>query len=266
MENIINKIQGTIFTNEIFEDKEFVKMQLMNKINRRSKLHILRISFSVAASILLLCTLTYSIFFSTVTYSTSKNEHLLVVLPDKSTVNLNGETTISYNRLKWFKSKDVNLKGEAYFCVTKGAGFKVITDLGEISVLGTKFNVNCYSNELLVRCDEGRVQVETPEGIQILTPKQKVTATKGKSIVKQDIDPPLPKFLEYNNVPLATVVKRLGEVYRINFSTKNSYDNIYFSGLIPTNNLTQALEIISASCELSYIKKGNTITFTASNE
>ena len=52
--------------------------------------------------------------------------------------------------------REVKLKGEAYFEVVKNAEapFVVKTDLGDIKVLGTQFNVKCYPEEPVINFGE----------------------------------------------------------------------------------------------------------------
>ena len=98
--------------------------------------------FYAAASIAAIAIILPSIaFFYTKNEVAERGTHLAVVLPDGSKVDLNAESKISYKPLWWFISRDVELKGEAYFEVEKGSTFDVRSGQYTVSVLGTSFNV-----------------------------------------------------------------------------------------------------------------------------
>ena len=105
-----------------------------------------------------------------------------VELPDNSIVYLNHNSSISYD--KDFKSRKVELTGEAYFKVTPGATpFIITTYLGEVSVLGTEFNVKLDDEELEVEVESGTVELTTSQGNNKLTKGQKASYNKHKNKV-----------------------------------------------------------------------------------
>ena len=74
-----------------------------------------------------------------------------VVLPDSTVVYLNSESSLRYPSVFEGDIRNVELKGEAYFAVTKQVTkpFIVCLDQAEITVLGTEFNVRNYENEAI---------------------------------------------------------------------------------------------------------------------
>ena len=82
-----------------------------------------------------------------------------VLLPDASEVVLNADTRLTYNEKRWDARRHVRLDGEAWFKVAKGQTFTVETATGEVTVLGTQFNVLQRGDIFIVRCYEGRVRV-----------------------------------------------------------------------------------------------------------
>jgi ferric-dicitrate binding protein FerR (iron transport regulator) len=75
------------------------------------------------------------------TVTVGTGQQLSVVLPDGSQAKLNSGTTISYNTFLWKLSPKVKLEGEGYFYGKHTKGFDVATKAGEVTVLGTRFNV-----------------------------------------------------------------------------------------------------------------------------
>ncbi|QSE96919.1 FecR family protein [Fulvivirga lutea] len=96
---------------------------------------------------------------SNVTVET-KDNYEVEELPDGSLVYLNHNSSLEYDQS--FDKREVNIKGELYFSVVKGASpFVVKTELGEVKVLGTEFNVNTNEDELDVEVEEGTVELST---------------------------------------------------------------------------------------------------------
>src|SRR5690606_12693639 len=76
-----------------------------------------------------------------------------VTLPDGSLVRLNAATTLRYPTSFSGDTRDVEVNGEAYFEVVhnRRKPFRVRSGDQLITVLGTKFNVNSYANEPIIR-------------------------------------------------------------------------------------------------------------------
>lgn len=71
-----------------------------------------------------------------------------IQLPDGTSVTLNHYTSLSYPERFRSDNREVELKGEAYFEVSKDKKhpFIVQTDVVNVQVLGTHFNVEAYQN------------------------------------------------------------------------------------------------------------------------
>ena len=88
------------------------------------------------------------------TISTPRGGQYQILLPDGTKVWLNSASSIKYPSRFSNDKRAVELTGEAYFEVAKKviAGkrvpFVVATDLQQIEVLGTHFNVRAYRKEL----------------------------------------------------------------------------------------------------------------------
>src|SRR6185436_6777394 len=81
---------------------------------------------------------------------TARGEHSLVILPDQSKVVLNAVSSVHYNSLMFYLSRNVSFEGEGFFTITKGDKFNVVTENATVEVLGTEFNLksNSASNEV----------------------------------------------------------------------------------------------------------------------
>ncbi|MFC0774901.1 FecR family protein [Terrimonas alba] len=81
--------------------------------------------------------------------STPKGNKTKVQLPDGTEVWLNADSKITYNENFQGKLREVELTGEAFFDVVKDETrpFVIHTNVIDVKVLGTAFNVRSYANE-----------------------------------------------------------------------------------------------------------------------
>ena len=101
----------------------------------------------------------------TKTVSTTNREHLRVDLPDGSIAELNSASSISFWETFTDSIREVRLKGEAFFSVSKSTKpFIVRTENARTKVLGTKFNVWARGEITRVIVKEGRVNLIPNDG------------------------------------------------------------------------------------------------------
>lgn len=109
-----------------------------------------------------------------------------VILPDGSKVWLNAASSIRFPTVFRGKTREVDLKGEAYFEVAKNPymPFKVKSRDAEIEVLGTHFNVRAYSDEKAMKTTlvEGSVKVKSRNAKKILKPGEQAVL-KGEALL-----------------------------------------------------------------------------------
>lgn len=83
------------------------------------------------------------------TVSTKKGSKSKIQLPDGTQVWLNADSKITYNEKFQGTIREVQLSGEAFFDVVRDESrpFIIHTDVIDVKVLGTAFNVRSYANE-----------------------------------------------------------------------------------------------------------------------
>ena len=89
-----------------------------------------------------------------------------IELSDGSHVNLNKQASLKFNKMFSGKTREVYLKGEAFFHVARNVEkpFIIHTANADIKVLGTSFNVNTSENgDLEVVVNSGTVSVTSKE-------------------------------------------------------------------------------------------------------
>lgn len=117
-----------------------------------------------------------------------------VTLPDGTQAWLNAQSTLKYPSTFAAEQRVVELEGEAYFEVKaayKADGskipFKVQSRQQLVEVLGTKFNMSCYEDQLDARTTlvEGKVAVANANGRFMLKPNEQAITLNNKTTVRE---------------------------------------------------------------------------------
>jgi ferric-dicitrate binding protein FerR (iron transport regulator) len=190
------------------------------------------------------------------TIRTPKARQFQVVLPDGSEVWLNAESSLKYPTA-FIKDRTVEISGEAYFEVTKNAAlpFKVkIGDKAAIDVLGTRFNVNAYSDEQSISTTllEGSVRVNKGAASAILKPGQQAAVNESLT-VNNDVNTAQviawkTGVFNFDNMGIEAIMRQLSRWYDIEVTYEQGIPSTKFYGEIGRNlNLSQVLEGLKLS-------------------
>ncbi|MFO7657344.1 MAG: FecR domain-containing protein [Bacteroidales bacterium] len=158
-------------TNKRIEfDESSAREKIISAIRQKRNKTVLakaRFWIPAAASVLLLLGIWYiklqpgAIGPDTVSYHTSQNEVLDIVLPDGSKAWLNQNSSLELSNSFDKHQRMVKLKGEAYFEIARNEekAFKVITGGTTAKVLGTSFYLRSYDkNKVILIVKSGRVK------------------------------------------------------------------------------------------------------------
>jgi len=222
----------------------------------------------IAAVLVLALGISFYLFTTAVTTQTAlAGNRDVFILPDESEVTLNAGSEASYKEWNWSDNRKLQLNGEAYFKVAKGKTFDVVTPLGTITVVGTKFNVKVRNNRLDVTCFEGKVKVTTKNGTLLLTPGKTVAFNDGKNLELPNTIANKPGWLGYEtyfaNESLQNVISEMERQYKVDITVVGNVPAKPFTGTIPMNNITTALDIIQPIYHLKSKKAGDKIILTA---
>ncbi len=192
---------------------------------------------------------------NTVTIKTGAFEKKTVLLPDASSVVLNVNSELKYNRLIWKFKRQVDLDGNAFFKVAKGSRFDVETSKGEVSVLGTQFEVKARDSIFEVKCFEGVVRVNIPEKAWVLQ-KGKALRVWRNQVEELSVEQNRPNWLMdetyYRSVPLYVVLQALEKHYQIHIKTQSVDTTRRFTGVLIKNDLELALRSVTEVFGLKY--------------
>lgn len=188
-------------------------------------------------------------------YSTEFGEQIVIELPDASEVTLNAKSQLVYDKSSWEDERKLELQGEAFFDVAKGATFSVHTTQGVVKVLGTEFNVKDRSGWFEVVCYEGVVQVEIATITQKLFPGDELRWVNGKPYLERNLQgsPTWPQNVSsFDRVPITEVFDEMERQFGINLEVQINTPQELFSGGFEHNNLDDALQSITKPLNLTY--------------
>lgn len=203
---------------------------LEKRIAARHRRRFLRIASSVAAVMLLGViswnTYIYITSVETLTVATLA-ETQTVRLPDGTQVVLNHHSSLSYPHRFQKNMREVTLRGEACFAVSKNAAHPFVVHAGAVNVrvLGTEFNIEAYPNDeqITTTLFEGSVAIETDD-------RRSLVLAPGEQVVYNQISKSLNKSLParpadeiawqsgaviFNNQPLGDIARRLSNLFDV---------------------------------------------------
>lgn len=208
-----------------------------------------------------------SVPMQTTTELTQNKMQKTFLLPDDSEVTLNSASQIEYKKWNWTDHRELQLEGEAFFKVTKGQTFDVLTRLGKVTVVGTQFNVKARGDRFEVICFEGKVRITTQNKNVLLSPGMSAYFEAGKPLQPEASSLQKPGWLNhlisFCNDDLDTVIAEIERQYDVKISKQKVDSNHRFTGNVPSDDLEMALYIISKTYNLNYYKAENNITLTA---
>ncbi|MFP5438698.1 MAG: FecR family protein [Bacteroidia bacterium] len=190
-------------------------------------------------------------------------------LPDNSEIVLNAGSEASYKSFNWTNNRRLELNGEAYFKAAKGKTFDVVTSLGTVTVVGTRFDVKARGNRLDVTCYEGKVKVTTANGTVYLTAGQSVAYDNNTKLSLPKVTKGEPGWVNRHEVDFSiekpeNVLAELERQYNVKIKVKSPlpYKGGY-SGTLPTKQLETTLDLFLPAYGLHYKKQGNEIILSA---
>lgn len=148
------------------------------------------------------------------TVSTKRGSKSKIQLPDGTQVWLNADSKITYNENFQGKNREVQLSGEAFFDVVHDAErpFVIHTNVIDVKVLGTAFNVRSYADEKNTETSLIRGSVEitlrnNPDKKIILKPNDKLIVDNQEATAEASSPDVIRKQQHRNHATLLTLGK-----------------------------------------------------------
>lgn len=202
---------------------------------------------------------------------TPKGGHYQLDLPDGTKVWLNAASSLTYPTAFKDKERNVTLRGEAYFEVTKDKNkpFKVKSGQQIIEVLGTHFNVFAYPEERKIQTTllEGSIKIIKGNRAKLIRPGQSATtvdSTASISIADADLEKSLAwknnEFI-FNGENLESIMKSVSRWYNIEIVYQRSSGKTKYWGVVSRNqNLSAVLKMLQSTGKVSFKIEGRRLT------
>lgn len=189
-----------------------------------------------------------------------------VVLSDGTEVWLNAASSIRFPVHFAGNEREVEITGEVYFDVNANSSHRPFTIKcrnQEVSVLGTSFNINAYSDEGAVKTTllTGSVRVFSfPDKTTVLKPGQQSIVFDNRSMPMRTVSVPEDDVIAwkkglflFEDSDLSGILRQLARWYDVRI--EGDIPEKHYTGIIPReSNLSEVLKMLSIT--------GNEVTFT----
>lgn len=211
---------------------------------------------------------------------TIQNNHLVIpkgktyqlLLSDGTRIWLNSETEITYPTRFVGNKREITLIGEAFFEVAKNKEKPFIVNANgmEVKVLGTSFNVSCYTADKTISTTliEGSVSVKTENKKTVtITPSEQFTYNRDDA--KTDIRIVNTELFTswingeyiFKDTALEEIVKKLQRWYdfSVNYEDESLKNNRYSLIVDRNTDIDHLLEVISYTSDIKLERTNNII-------
>lgn len=196
-------------------------------------------------------------------------EKMTLMLTDGTKIVANSRTVVRYPKRFDGESREVYVKGEAYFDVAHDAEhpFLVHSDNFRVKVLGTKFNVNNYdTSDSQVVLVQGSVELKTTNNDRVrMKPNELVNLQEGGFAEKRLVNTDeytcwMQGMINLDGEGLESVAQRLGHYYGVTilFDDEISDDKLY-GKLVLSDHVNEVLRAIETMTKTRMKIHGDTI-------
>jgi transmembrane sensor len=205
------------------------------------------------------------------TVQTLKGGYYRLRLPDGSKVVLNSASTVFFASAFGSNDRQVSVNGEAWFEVVKDPArpFYVHVPGLKIEVSGTRFNVEAYKEDNVVRTSllEGNVKVTAGEQVMSLKPGEQAVLTKKKKLEKITNSSAIKKATAwksgtfiFENDDIKSIIGQLCRSYNLEVEYKGDLPDKTFDGVFYQKNPVELiLDYLHDRSGIKFIKLGNKI-------
>lgn len=271
------------------EDRIFAKLTSgavgltdVAKLKPRKKARADRWLLRIAASLFVVCVLSYSTWYlMTLRHDAGQVSEANVekiILDDGSLVWLRGGTKVLYREKPDERTRYATFEGEeALFEVTKDADRPFIVECGNtrVTVLGTSFSIRSTDGVVEVTVLTGRVNLSTaadPDGIDLL-PQEKAICQLDGSVEKVSAPPDeiatLTEYTEYDmhfeSTNMAEVLRKLEAKFNVTMILSDeSIGNCRMTIDLTDKSLDHSLRLVSEVLGLTYEIEQDAVTINGS--
>jgi ferric-dicitrate binding protein FerR (iron transport regulator) len=189
-------------------------------------------------------------------------------LPDGSVVTVNKRSSISFPSKFKGETRQIKLKGEAFFNVkpNKDKPFIISVNDVQITVIGTSFNVKSINGNTEVVVETGMVRVtRAGKAVELRANEKVLVDAKDSVLAKDQVSDQLYNYYRTkefvcNDTPLWKLVEVINEAYNSHIVIANpSLRDMPLTTTFHNESLEQVLNIISITFDIKVRKEGDTI-------
>jgi len=191
-------------------------------------------------------------------------------LADGTVVYLNSGSSLKFpNSFNGMKSRNVELKGEGHFSVTKNSEQPFIVDINKIQVkvLGTTFNVDAYpgNTAFTIALVEGSIQIQQKSGESVkdlieMKHNQVAFYNQSENTLQLKTEDDLNKYtawtegkIVFSDDPVNTVIQKLENWFNVDIELADKKLEKYrFTGTFIDEPLEQILGILNLTSQMQY--------------
>ncbi len=198
------------------------------------------------------------------TISTPNGGQYRLTLADGTNVWLNAASSITFPTAFTGETREVKIRGEAYFEVAKDKQhpFKVISENQVIEVLGTHFNVNTYDDEPAEKTTllEGSVSVtrnstnNKETATKVLVPGQQSVLNRSKASIRvqsADTEEAIAwknGYFKFDRVDIQTIMRQVARWYNVEIEYRGGIsDDVFVGKIARSENVSGVLRILALS-------------------
>lgn len=205
------------------------------------------------------------------TVAVPKGRRATVKFSDGTMAWINSGSKLVYPKVFGEKSRNITVDGEIYLEVARNENkpFYVHTKGFDIEVLGTKFNVNAYSDDVKnsVVLVDGSVEVSANNTKSRLQPNQAFLSENNTYTVRSvDVYPYIAwkdGVMKLSGETLGEIMKRLSRYYGVEIHFNEKFGKERYAGkLNMKDSIEQVLHSLSLSTPFRYTRKDNAIYIT----
>jgi ferric-dicitrate binding protein FerR (iron transport regulator) len=177
-----------------------------------------------------------------------------VTLPDGTKVWLNAASSLRFPTSFSGNSREVELRGEAYFEIAsnKKMPFSVAINQTSVQVLGTHFNVNGYDDEGSIRTTllEGAVKFRYGSDEKLIRPGQEIIYSKqthSAAVQQADTNQVMGwknGFFEFDNLELPAIMRLISRWYNVDVSYHSTRQIELTGSLSRKSKLEEVLQLL----------------------
>lgn len=235
----------------------------------------------IAASVLLVCAVSYGVWYvvnsnDSSIYVSSRDGVDKVILNDGSLVWLRGESNISYYEKPDEGIRYGELEGEALFEVAKDPNRPFVVQCGDIKVkvLGTSFSLKKSGDQVELKVLTGKVNISSSintEGIDV-EPNEQAIYSNGeiqKLTLKEEEVSSVTANTDYDmafsGATMSEVAGRIEDKFNVKVSLANrKIGDCRITADFTDHSLNSTLQMITEVLDVNFSQKGNTVTISGS--